>query len=351
MISRRNFVKSSSAAAALFSIQTIRVLGQASENKIFDLHHHIYPPGYTRENLRRLLEGSDILNPAILNNWTPQNAIERMDKLGIACAINSMSIPGIWFEDGAEPARARARDCNEFGAQLARDFPGRFGMFAAIAPPDIDGSLREIEYAFDVLKLDGIGLLTSYGGKLLGDPAFAPVFDVLNHRKAAVHVHPTMTCCGNTIPGVAPAVIEFPTDTTRTIASLLFSGTLARCPNVTFIFSHGGGTLPSVVQRIAAAVRRMNPDELAAKLPRGLNYELGRHFYDVASVAISSPAIAGVLKLFPTSQLVFGSDEPFGSAQVVANSLNELGLTTDALSAIKRDNALRLFPRYGTSFR
>src|SRR5207247_533913 len=123
----------------------------------------------------------------------------------------------------------------EFGAQMARDFPGRFGMFAAIPLPDIEGSLRETAYALDTLKLDGIGLLTSYAGKPLGDAAFAPVFDELNRRKVALFVHPTMSCCGMSIPGVNPPAIDFSTDTTRALASLAYSGTFARCPDIKFI--------------------------------------------------------------------------------------------------------------------
>ena len=176
-----------------------------------------------------------------------------------ATAINSMTSPGVWFEDG-DAARGRARTCNEFGAQMIRDFPGRFGMFAAIPLPDTDGSLKEIEYALDVLKLDGIGLLTSYAGKLLGDPAFTPVFDEINRRKAVVFVHPTMSCCGNPMPGVSPPTIEFPMDSTRTVTSLLFSGGFARYADTRFIFSHGGGMLLPIVQRLYRAAAQMKPD-------------------------------------------------------------------------------------------
>ncbi len=125
-------------------------------------------------------------------------------------------------------------------------------MWAAIPLPDIDGSLREIEYALDTLKLEGIGLLTSYeNGKLLGDPKYAPVMDELNRRKTVIFVHPTATCCSDPIPPLNESIIEFPTDTTRTITSLIYKGTFARCPNIRFIFSHGGGTLPMILTRIS----------------------------------------------------------------------------------------------------
>jgi hypothetical protein len=135
-----------------------------------DVHHHLYPPRYRTESYERLAKETR-LAPVTLK-WSPSSAIEKMDQAGVGTAINSISTPGVWFDDG-DAARVRARECNEFGAQLVQDYPGRFGMFAAIPLPDAEGSLREIEYALDVLKLDGVGVFTSYIGKLLGDSLFA----------------------------------------------------------------------------------------------------------------------------------------------------------------------------------
>src|SRR5215469_4358096 len=313
--------------------------------RIIDTHHHIYPPRYVAQNIERLLDDATVLPASAYQKWTPSLALEQMDKAGVESAITSITSPGIWFEDG-EKARARARDCNEFGAGMMRDFPGRFGMFAAIPLPDTEGSLAEIAYALDVLKLDGIGILTSYAGKLLGDPIFDPVFDELHRRKAKVFVHPTMSCCGNIFPGVSGPTIEFPTDSARAIASLLLRGTFARCPNVTFLFSHGGGTLPSIVQRVVGSVRTLSPDDRARFVPKGAEYELQRQYYDVASVALNPAGMAAVLKLWPSTQITYGSDAPFGSTTGIVEALMKLDLAPALLQAIHRDNALRLFPRF-----
>jgi predicted TIM-barrel fold metal-dependent hydrolase len=279
-----------------------------------DVHHHLVPPRYQAANQEHIVKELGASLAALSAAWTPGGAIERMDKAGVAVAFNSITSPGVWFNDG-EAARDTARICNDYGAQLMRDFPGRFGMFAAIPLPDAEGSLREIEYALDVLKLDGIGLLTSYDGKLLGDPAFAPVFDELNRRKTIVFVHPTLSCCGNTIPGVGNSLIEFPMDTLRTITSLLVSGSFARYADIRFIFSHGGGVLVPVVNRVFRAVDAMTPEERQVKAPKGPQYELARQYYDLASIALTPAGMAGLRKLFPTSQLLYGSDEPFGSTE------------------------------------
>jgi predicted TIM-barrel fold metal-dependent hydrolase len=221
-------------------------------------------------------------------------------------------------------------------------------MFAAIPLPDADGSLKEIEYALDVLKLDGIGVLSSYAGKLLGEPAFAPVFEEINRRKAVVFVHPTMSCCGNPIPGTSPPILEFPMDTTRTITSLLFSGGFARYSDIRFIFCHGGGMLVPIVQRLYAAAAQMKPEEKAVRLPNGPEYELTRQYYDLASIGLNPAGVAGLRKLVPNSQILYGSDEPFNSTLQMTNALQKLAFSSDEIAAVQRGNALQLFPRLQT---
>lgn len=268
-----------------------------------------------------------------------------MDKAGIATAINSLSSPGVWFGDGAEPARARARECNEFGARLMQDFPGRFGMFAAVPLPDIEGSLREIAYAYDVLKLDGIGLLTSYESRLLGDPDFAPVYEELNRRRAVVFVHPTISCCYNPVPGVAPPIIEFPFATARAITNLLVSGTFGRYRDIRFVFSHGGGGLIPVANRLDYTLARLAPERREVVAPKGAAAEIQRQFFDLASIGLNPAGMAGLRSFMPGSQLLYGSDEPFTSSVLNHGTLSASGLPAEDWQRMRRDNALALFPR------
>ena len=184
---------------------------------------------------------------------------------------------------------------------MAQDHKGRFGRFAALPLPDVAASLKEIEYALDQVKADGIGMMTSYGDKWLGDPAFLPVMEELNRRKAIVYTHPTTAnCCGNLIPGIADATIEYGTDTTRTIASLVFGGTLKRCPDLRFIFSHAGGTMPFLIGRFEAQPRIVKSS--GENVPQaGLLLTLRRHYYDCAQSA--NPITMGALmQLIPTSR-------------------------------------------------
>ncbi|HEV7911976.1 MAG TPA: amidohydrolase family protein [Methylocella sp.] len=346
--SRRDVLKGLGAIGATAALWPAAAAGQVASPAVrtVDVHHHLYPPHYRTETYERFAAQAGPAVAQISLRWTPEGALEKMDQAGVATAINSVSTPGVWFDDG-EAGRALSRECNEYGANLMRDFPGRFGMFAAIPLPDTEGSLSEVAYALDVLKLDGVGVLSSYAGKFLGDPKFSPVFDELNRRKAVVFVHPTL-CCGNPVPDLGGTILEAPMDTTRTITSLLINGTFARYLDIRFIFAHGGGVVTQVFNRIASAVERMKPEDRAIKVPKGAAYELQRQYYDLASVGFNPAAITALRKLFPISQLLYGSDEPFNSTVAINKSEQMLDFSPAELQAIQRDNASRLLPRLKT---
>ena len=311
--------------------------------RIIDTHHHIFPPAFTARNLKRMTDDSPTFPGSFYTGWTPRYSLEQMDQNGVATAIGSMTSPGVWFGNNEE-GRKNARDCNEYGARMAHDFPGRFGMWGAIPLPDTDGSLHEIEYIYDTLKLDGIGLLTSYDdGKLLGHPNFAPVLEELNRRKAVVFVHPTVSCCGFPIAHINRVAIDYPTDTARTITDLIYSGSLLRFPNIRWIFSHGGGTILMLTPRLSGV--GLTPEERAATIPNGFEHELQKLYYDIASVSLSAIPMAAVLKGIPKDHLLFGSDIPFFTIERIASAVNKFDIPGGDLRMIQRENALQLLPR------
>jgi predicted TIM-barrel fold metal-dependent hydrolase len=304
-----------------------------------DVHHHIVPPRWLEEERERMAARSAYLGT--VSQWTPQVSIEAMDEHGIATAITSLSTV-ITRPDQPERASALARDCNEFAAGMARDFPGRFGTFAHLPLPHVEACLREIEHASDTLKVDGFRLQSSYGDKWPGDPAFEPVFEELDRRAAVVFVHPTVPdCCVSTVPGVIHALMEFPFDTTRAVASLLFAGTFTRHPNIRFIFSHGGGTLPMLAHRIVE-LARPGRDPNARAQP-GTREALARLFFDIVSVT-NAPAMAALLAFTRPAQLLFGTDAPYMRIGTLVAELEALALDPSIVAGIERDNAGRLFP-------
>ncbi len=300
-----------------------------------DTHHHISSPGFIAAITARKTGQRPLME------WTPEKSLAAMDQAGVQTAVMSTSEPGVWFGDD-QAARRLARECNEYAARLISDHPGRFGMFTTVPLPDIDGCLREIEYGLDTLHLDGIGMMTSYRGKYLGDPLFTPVMEELNRRKAIVYFHPFRAeCCKDLQPELGPAVIELGTDTTRNIASLLFSGTASKYPEIRFIFSHGGGTAPYLMNRFEGVMRR---PEIAARLPKGLLYEVRKFYYDTA-MFFNADSWPTFKKVVPVSQILYGTDFPFATPEAVAKGLDGCGLSPDERRAVDRENALRLFPR------
>jgi predicted TIM-barrel fold metal-dependent hydrolase len=305
-----------------------------------DVHYHALSRRWlgieqVREPLMRAVGG--VLGEAaarqIIEEWTPAHALDELDHNGIATGLCSMG------PFGTSLGRRVAREWNEDVAQLVRDHSGRFGLFATIPFPDVEGSLEEIEYALDVLHADGIALITSYGTSWLGDSPFAPVLDELNRRHALVFVHPTAPACSCLLPSVAPFFLEVPTDTARAITNLVLTGALRRYPEISFIFSHAGGTITAVSGRISGFIER-RPD-LAALAPNGFASELRKLYYDTAGAA-DPAAMAALLALVPTTHVVFGSDYPFVPIPVTADGLRHLGLAREVLQAIEAGNARAL---------
>jgi predicted TIM-barrel fold metal-dependent hydrolase len=344
---RRRFLKGAWAAMAAGTLsaagigvsEAIEQAGATSKRFRIDVHHHFAPPGYVDE-MRSLL-----FPPTL--GWSPQKSIDDMDQSDVATAILSITTPGIWLGDDQQGRRV-ARECNDYGARLVADYPGRFGLFAAIPLPDIDGSLRELAYGLDVLKADGIGLFTSYRDRWLGDRAFEPIMEELNRRKTLVYVHPDAPlCCRDILRDLFNnSVIEYTTDTTRAIANLLFKGVVTRYRDIRWIFSHGGGTVPFVAERLTRI-----PDtykNLAASVPNGVMAELQRFYYDTAQ-ASHPAALAALTKIFPISQLLWGTDFPFRRGEEYVKQQRDYGFSDSDLRKIGRDNALALLPRWQAS--
>jgi predicted TIM-barrel fold metal-dependent hydrolase len=293
-----------------------------------DVHHHLFPPPF----VAALREHEHYLAHGVARTWTPRTSLDDMDAAGIAMAFTSITAPGLALVS-RERLFAVNRECNHYGARMVAHHPDRFGLFAGLPLPNIDESLRETEYALDSLHADGIGLLTSYGDRWLGDAAFAPVLDELNRRGAVVYVHPTVAnCCRNLIPGVADWVLEYPIDTTRAIASLLFGGTFARCPDIRFIFAHVGGVLPLLVSHLARAA----PFDPRPQL-RALHYD--------TALRMDAAGIESALRFVGATQLLLGTDAPLRRSADQLAELHAQGLAQDLLRKIEGENARRLLPR------
>ncbi len=302
-----------------------------------DVHHHPVPPA----NVEAVAQSSGLIPP--LRTWSPETSLADMDRAGVETAMLSVPGSGLWLPDAATNRRV-ARACNEYMVGMVAQYPGRFGFWAALPLPDMEASLQELAYALDTLKADLVGLFTNYGTKWLGDASFAPLFTELNRRQTVVFNHPnTPTCCGGLIANVPEATVEDGTDTARTIASLLFTGTAGRTPNVKLIFSHAGGTMPTLIERFVLLSRQAN---MAQITPNGVLDQIGRFFYDTAQSA-NPEALGPLLQIVPLRQPVFGTDFPYRTSIEYVAALDACGLSEQQLAEIGRTNSLVLVPRLG----
>jgi len=302
-----------------------------------DVHHHYGPPTWVAA-----MKGNSMLQAAN-TTWTPEQSLADLDRGGAAAAVLSITNPGLYIGDKAQATRL-ARECNDFGAKVVQAHPTRFGLFAALPLPDVDGALKEIEYAYDQVHADGIGLMTSFGDTWLGNPAYQPVMEELNRRNAVILVHPTAANCCRDLkyaPGVQPGSMEYGTDTTRAITGVCFSGDAVRFPNIRWIWSHGGGTMPFLAGRIGGAARNFKQ-----QLPNGLIPELKKFYYDLAGAA-NVGVVASLQQLVGPDKILFGTDFPPGG-HILENAqmIRSLNMFSEAeLKLIERDNAVGLLPR------
>jgi predicted TIM-barrel fold metal-dependent hydrolase len=299
------------------------------------VHHHLVPPKLL-EALRKANLGSQLLY-----SWTPQKSLDDMETSRIDVSMLSVSMPAVSFLPRGE-ARHMARECNDYTARLLADHPGRFGSLATMPMPYIDDTLEEIAYAFDVLRMDGVCLMTSYANVWLGSPIFDAVMDELHRRRAVTFVHPNLPdCCANTLDSVPPSVIEYGTDTARAITNLIFTGTSIRCPGISFIFSHAGGSAPMFVDRY---VNLSRSGRVGAKFTGDkVLSELARFHYDTA-LAANAPAMAAITRVAPISQILLGTDFPLRPSEHQVAALQKL-FRPDEFAQVERENALRLYPR------
>ena len=320
---------------------------QAVSPSYIDCHHHFY---------RNTTRGEQFLSraptPQPLVDYTPSQSIEAMDKAGVRTALISCPVS---FGDNPDSIRddavALCRELNEFGARMVADYKRRFRLLAMLPLFDIDASLREIEYAFTTLKASGVGLVTNYGGRYLGDAAFEPVFDELNRRGAIVHSHPVDgPCCHEVLPGVLPQRVEWNTDTSRAMWSILnvASNGVSRATqyqNVKFVWSHAGGSLLGLVGRFLGP----GADVRGPAEPNSALHHLRRFYYDSAGSA-NAVQMQGLKSLVGISQVVLGSDFPFTTNAILSTvrALQHCGLTDEELLAINRQNALQLVPDLST---
>jgi predicted TIM-barrel fold metal-dependent hydrolase len=336
VVSRRQVLGGAAAIAMGAAVSFPGKSSAQSTPRRIDVHHHFASPSW--------LQAMDLIgaDDPVIGNWSVQKSLDDMDKGGVVTAVLSCTPPQV-RPLGREAATRIARESNEYAKRLAMDHPGRFGLFATLPLPYIDESLKEIAYALDTLKADGVGILTNYNDKWLGYSYFDPIWDELNRRKATVYTHPVdASCCVNLVQGVPGAALEWGADTTRSITSLIFSGTSQKYRDINWIFSHGGGALTALAERLLAQMVTTPPYQ--GKFTRDMvQAELNRFHYDTAQVSLDG-TLAALAKLVPISRIMYGTDFPYRTAVEHSKGVDAIFDVEDR-KQVNRENALSILPR------
>ncbi|MCD2191805.1 amidohydrolase [Actinomycetospora endophytica] len=308
-----------------------------------DVHQHLLPRDYVAALERH---GIAEAGGRALPEWSPESAVAMMDQHRIATGVLSLSTPGTHLGDPVEARELTAR-LNDAHAELVKDRPERFGMFASVPLPDVDAALEAIAHADDDLHADGVVLLANHQGTYLGEPAFDPVMAELDRRNLVVFIHPAELPAAP-VEGIPPFAADFLLDTTRAAYLLVRNGVVARHPNLRMILSHAGGFVPYAAHRMAVG---MAGD--TGRSPRDTLEDFRGFYYDTA-LSGSSSALPSLLAFARPERILYGSDWPFAPASAVSyftGGLDEhLAHTPFGQSigaAIGHDNAAALFPRLG----
>ncbi|WP_410609758.1 amidohydrolase family protein [Amycolatopsis sp. lyj-109] len=319
-----------------------------SRARRIDTHQHIIPPWYADLLHEKGIRPGGVDVPP----WSEAAALEFMDSHDIQTAVLSLPAPGLFFGDIAE-TRRRARDINEQCAEAVTRHPDRFGFFATLTLPDVDGALAEAEYAVDTLHADGIVLLANNDGRYLGDPGFEPLLAFLHDRGTPVFVHPG-ELPAPVVPGIPTFTADFLLDTTRTAVSLILSGAMEKYPGIKFILAHAGGFVPYIAYRILLTMLNGKDQAEQAQVlldPQhhvpGYLAVLKQFYYDLA-LSGTPAALPSLLEVAAPDHITYGSDFPFAAPPVVGfmdAQYTQYPMDSSLRAAIDRGNAEALFPR------
>jgi predicted TIM-barrel fold metal-dependent hydrolase len=317
----------------------------AGLSKIIDVHSHpILPFG----------EGAPVAPGQKQPDWSVESALSYMDEHGIAACV--LSDPDSANHATGQEARDIARRANETLADIVSRHPSRFGAVATLPGQDADGALAEIAYALDALKMDGVSTSTSINDTYLGDPQFDPWFEELNRRGSTLFAHPTFTEASLTVlNGLNPSVLEFMFDTTRMIANMVATGAKKRFSSIKIVSTHGGGTIPYLVNRIQTLEHAfgVGPGRLELS-PEEVREGMASFYYDLTA-ATSEAQLVAILKLVPVSQLLMGLDFPLMPESTFAPAIADVGrypaFSEADLRSISSANAFRLYPELAKRIR
>ena len=319
-----------------------------------DIHNHFYPPEYLKEvegsgkntvlkrdeQDRLLLVYSGDYNIVLKSHYDPGERIRMMDKKGLDMQVLTMTTPGVDIEEPSYGVKL-TKIVNDAMADVIDKYPGRFSALATLPMKNPEAAVKELERSVEELGLPGAMIFTNVVGEPIDSKRFWPIYEKAEQLNAPIMIHPTSpTDIGLMDPYRLVPLIGFPFETTVAISRLVFSGVLEKYPNVKFILSHLGGTIPYLAERIDRGYYAY--PECKGVLTKAPSEYFKKTYMDV--VSFYPPAIEFAVKFMGVEKLLLGSDYPhqIGDVSRSIDTIKNLNLQDRDREKIMGNNTLKL---------
>ena len=328
----------------IISLLCFQTYSFAKETEIYDIHQHYIPESYKQALLKHGTKGTES-DGLPLPKWSVEEQLKFMDNFNIKTAYISLASPHPYWNDEKETINI-IREINNEGAEIVKKYHERFKLLATLPLPNVENSIKEIDYAYDTLNAVGIKLPTNAGGIYLGEKYFEPIFEKLNERKAVIVLHPVSQAeIPDTIfKGYPPAVVQYLQETTLTVMNIILSGTLEKYTNIKIVIPHGGALLCALADRLEA-MQGLLELKAGKKLP-SVKETLSKFYYDLAGFPVPNQ-LYGLLNITNSEHLLYGSDYPYAFEQYIQPQKEKLKktklLTKKQKNKIFKDNIEHLF--------
>lgn len=288
--------------------------------KKIDLHAHYISPGFS-QFLDDYFDGKGdgVKTPP----FSPESYINLMKEQDIEYGVLSISSPHISAAPDDKMLEL-AEEVNTYAANITQQYSDQIGFFATLPLPLAEESVNTIDKALDDQQALGFTLPTNARGVYLGDERLDPVLEKLNERQATVAIHPNepkpaIKAMSEEVP---PPLMEFIFDTTRTIIYMSQKNVFSKYPNIKWIVPHCGALLPVIAQRVAMGNKMFGSE----KQPDDLEQVMKNLYFDLAGKVLPYQ-LPTLLEMVDPDKIVYGSDAPYTTNQVVSMLANEIEST------------------------
>lgn len=272
--------------------------------------------------------------------WSTARRLGDLPEMGLAMQVLSPmpELLSYWLEpaDGQQLVRY----LNEQIAAMVAESGGALLGLGAVPLQDVDLAIAELRHAVQVLGFAGVEIGSNVNGVVIGDARFDPFFEACAALGAAVFVHALKPTGMDRLVGPPPLqqVLAYPTDVGLAAASVITGNLLVRHPTLRIAFSHGGGTLASLLPRLEEGAKVF--PALREQLQQPPTQQARQLYYD--TLVYDAPTLKHLASVFGATQLMLGSDYPFNfHERRPAARVDDCGFDDATAQALLQGNARR----------